>query len=140
MRVGNVLKSRILAASVAVALLSGGCASVDTSKDWVDIKDPKELRALYSDKTFKGWIMYDYFRPWVGHYRADGHGIFLHEGRRYPLTWAVKGDDQVCTESAIASRCYRYQRHLTRAGTYRSTNIANNQVGEFTVEDGVPKF
>ena len=38
---------------VSVFMLSGPVAS----QDWVDIKDPKELRALHSDKTFKSTFM-----------------------------------------------------------------------------------
>ena len=43
-------------AFVTAALISMFSTSVvsQSSKDWVDIKDPKELRALFSDKTHRG--------------------------------------------------------------------------------------
>ena len=49
-------------------MLSGPVAS----QDWVDIKIPKELRALHSNKTFRRTFM---GVPVVEHYRADGKGI-----------------------------------------------------------------
>ena len=51
-------------------MLSGPVAS----QDWVDIKNPKELRALYSNKTFRSTFS---GVPVVEHYRADGKGILL---------------------------------------------------------------
>jgi len=108
------------------------------AKVWVDIKDPQELRALYSNNTFKGKDWMD--RPWVGHYRADGQRAMLFEGGRYPRTWQVKGDDQVCVKALTGPACYRFQRHRTKPGVYRNINVANNNMVEFMVEDGVPKF
>lgn len=129
---------------LGAALLMGGlglCIATTfahAQSDWVDIKDPKELHALYSNKTFKGKDWKD--RPFVGHYRADGQGVMLLDGARIPRTWQVKGNDQVCVKLPWDSPCYRFQRHKAKAGTYRSINVANDEVTEFTVEDGTPKF
>ena len=127
------------------AILAGaliGLAAVpalaQNSKDWVDIKSAKELRALYSNKTFKGKDYLD--RPWMGHYRADGQGIMISEAGRIPRSWEVKGDDQVCVKSSSSTPCFRFQRHKTKAGIYRVINVANDQITEVSVEDGIPKF
>jgi len=106
--------------------------------EWVDIKDPKELRALYSNKTFKGKDYLD--RQWVGHYRLDGQGVVIMDGQRYPRTWEVKSSDLVCVHRAMSAICYRLQRHRSRLATYRVLNEAGVSQGEFTVEDGIPKF
>ena len=124
--------------SVAGALLLLAAPPAFSQGDWVDIKDPKELRALYSKKTFKGKDWKD--RPFVGHYRADGQGVMLLDGARIPRTWAIKGKNQVCVKLPWDSPCYRFQRHKAKAGVYRSINVANDITTEFTVEDGVPKF
>jgi len=132
---------KLMALSVVAAVLLTLVAFPSLSQganDWVDIKDPNELRALYSNKTFKGKDWMD--RPWVGHYRADGNGVMLSEGGRYPRTWQVTGNDQVCVKSLTGAACYRFQRHMTKPATYRSHNLANDQVVEFVVEDGVPQF
>lgn len=141
MQIGNFLKSRLLAASIGFALLAGGCATVDTSKDWIDIKDPGELKAMYSNKTLKGTIpWFDQFVPYVLYSRADGSGTFHFQSRQSPMTWEVKGEDQVCTKRPGASNCFRYQRHATRAGVYRGFNLSTKSYGnEITIEDGVPK-
>jgi len=126
---------------VGVALLAGGCATMDTSKNWVDIKDPSELRTLFSDKTFSGKGQYDVNVAWTSYNRSDGHGIFVsHDSKRYPYTWKVTGADQVCFQTERDTRCNRYQRHGTHAAAYRSLNLKTNQFNEFTIKDGVPKF
>lgn len=133
MNVGRALTlaAALLASSAPPALAQG-------TKDWVDIKDPNELRALYSNKTFKGKDWKD--RSWVGHYRPDGQGVILFEGGRYSRTWAVKGNDQVCATTTLRTTCYRFQRHKTKPGVYRNINVDNDMTSEFVVENGVPKF
>ncbi len=117
----------------------GLASTLATAEEWVDIKDPAELRALYSNKTFKGKDYLD--RAWVGHYRADGRGVMvLQDGSRIPRTWAVEGKDRVCVESQFPRVCVHIQRDKAKAGVYRSINIANDMKTMFVVEDGVPQF
>lgn len=122
-------------AGAALCLVAAGPV---LASDWQDIKDPAALRALYSNKTFKGKDYLD--RPFVGHYRADGEGILLSQGMRVPRTWTVKGNDQVCVKLPWDSPCYRLQRHTAKPGVYRSINVANDMATVFTVEDGIPQF
>jgi hypothetical protein len=129
------MKSASLVAGLAVTFTALTAAAAD----WEDIKSPAELRALYSDKTFKGKDWMD--RPWVGHYRADGRGVLVtHDGSRIPRTWAVEGADRVCVESQFPRVCFRFQRDKSQAGVYRSINVANDMATVIVVEDGVPKF
>ncbi len=131
------MKSRNIAflTGVLICMLSTP-AMPQSSKDWVDIKDPKELRALYSNKTFKG-------NHWVGHYRADGKGIYIAQGgNSLPRTWEVKGNDQVCTmspEIGVAS-CFRFQRHRKNRNEVMLTNVKDGTSHMVTVEDGIPQF
>jgi hypothetical protein len=127
---------RIAVAAGALLLLASPPAF--SQGDWVDIKDPAELRALYSNKTLKGKDWMD--RPWVGHYRADSHGVMLFEGGRYPRTREVSGKDQVCVQTQFDRRCFLFQRHRSKAATFRSINVANDLAVEFVAEEGVPKF
>lgn len=129
------MKTTMLIAGAALCLAA---AHPLQAAEWVDIKDPAALRALYSDKTFKGKDWKD--RPWVGHYRADGQGVMISEVGRVPRTWAVTGNDRVCIKLPWDSPCYRIQRHTSKPATYRSINVANDMATEFVVEDGIPKF
>jgi hypothetical protein len=107
-----------------------------SSKDWVDIKDPKELRALYSNRTFKG-------NDWIGHFRDDGKGIFIAKGGKpVPRTWEVKGNDQVCSTSQEVgvTNCFRFQRHRKNRNEVMMTNVKDGMIHIITVEDGIPKF
>ena len=67
--------------------LSGPVAS----SDWMDIKNAKDLRALFSNKTFRSTVG---GVPVVEHYRSDGKGILIAAESRVPRTWEVKGKDQ----------------------------------------------
>lgn len=130
-----VLIAPLAAAALALA---GPSALAQDEKDWIDVRDAKELRALYSNKTFKGKDWMD--RAWTGYYRADGKGIMITESGRFQRTWQVQGDDQVCVTMAMSNVCYRFQRHRTKPATYRALDLTNVKAAEFTVEDGVPKF
>lgn len=123
----------IILFAAALALAAPAAAS-----DWQDIKDPQALKALYSNKTFKGKDYRD--RPFVAHYRADGQGVMVSPIGRVPRTWVVKGNDRVCVKLPWDSPCYRIQRHTSKPSTYRSINVADDMTTEFTVEDGVPNF
>jgi hypothetical protein len=46
----------------------------------------------------------------------------------------------VCVKQYWGTPCFRIQRHTSKAGLYRSINVANGIKTEFAVEDGVPKF
>lgn len=121
--------------AITAGLLLLAAPPIFSGEDWVDIKDPAELRALYSNKTFRG-------SNWVAHYRVDGTGVFTAQGsppvRR---TWAVKGQDQVCvTPERGPAQCYTLRYVSGNHRQVMATNVAAGWSVIFTVEDGVPKF
>lgn len=125
-----------------IALLAGTLALAPApspaQSEWVDIKDAKELSALFSNKTHRS-------RAYVAHYRTDGQGITQSTGSdvRQPRTWQVKAD-QVCVglKGTSDPMCYRFQRssrnpaEILAIGEQRGQRI----MLWFTVEDGIPKF
>ena len=130
MRSGNLA---ILIATIVCVLPAPVLAQ--SPSDWVDIKDPNELRTLYSNKTFRG-------NGWVGHYRADGKGIVISQGGKpQPRTWEVKGNDRVCvTPSDRPASCYRFQRNRKKPNELVITEATSGAALTFTLEDGIPKF
>ena len=123
------------AKTLLVAAMLGVTALSAQAEDWVDIKDPAELRALYSNKTFRG-------NGWVGHYRADGTGVLIVQNRP-PMrrTWEIKAPDQVCVTPEVGSRqCFTVKYATKDRKTLIIVNVANQGAVFFTVEDGVPKF
>jgi len=130
------MTSRIIAfvAAALICMLSAP-AEPQSPKDWVDIKDPQELRALYSNKTFRG-------NGWVGHYRADGKGITIVQGRKpIPRTWEVRGKDQVCvTPEGGSTNCFRFQRDRKNPNEVVITSVKDGFSLMFTLEDGIPSF
>ena len=123
----------------ALICLLSASAVAQSSKDWVDIKDPKELRAIYSDKTFRGKDGRG--TPFVAHYRSDGKGIVVNKDQRIPRTWEVKGKDQVCITSPETTNCFRLERNKKNRNEIVARNVKNpSWILQFTVEDGIPQF
>jgi len=124
---------------IVTALLCalGAPAMAQSSNDWVEIKNPQELRELYSNKTWRGSN-----NSWVGHYRANGKGIFIRQGRKpSPLTWEVKGEDQGCTTlEGGTTKCSRFQRNRKSPNQLLVTTVQSDVTFNFTLEDGIPKF
>jgi len=107
-------------------------------QQWVDIKDPKELRALHSNKTFRYTFMQV---PVVEHYRADGKGIRISAQQRDPITWEVKGNDQVCVSYPSVTRCWQYQRSKKDPHEYVGRETSGERALRIIkVEDGIPQF
>ena len=113
-------------------------AMPQSSKDWVDIEDPKELRALYSNKTFKGKGRDG--SPFVAHYSADGRGIIIEGNKRTPQTWKIKGKDQVCQTDDRGTDCFSFQRHRKNRNEIIAQHVPGRWVFQVTVEEGIPKF
>lgn len=124
------------AAGSVIGMLSvSGIAQ--NSKDWDDVKDPKELRAIYSNKTFRG-IAAD-GTSFVGHYRADGTGILIMGNQRIPRTWEVKGGE-VCVTDAQATNCFQLRRHAKNRNEVVAQHVRDRWIAQFTIEDGIPQF
>jgi len=129
---------RILHLATLAGALSIGCPAWAQSSNWVDIKEPEVLRAIFSDKTHRS-------RTYVAHYRADGEGILIAAGSdiRLARTWQLKGSDQVCAgPKGDTPTCYRFQRSTKNPAEVLATGELRSQrvMLWFTVEDGIPKF
>ena len=118
---------------VLVFILSSPAAS----QDWVDIKDPKELLALHSNKTFRFTLNQ---APAADHFRADGKGIFISGEQRVLFTWEVKGNGEVCLTFEGGTGCWQYQRSKKNPDEYVKRNLSNARMVVFKVEDGIPQF
>ena len=135
---GNAMTSRRVAyvAGTFICMISELAVPQD-SRGWIDIKDAGELRALYSNKTFRssvGGVAV------VEHYRADGKGLIVAGELRRPRTWEIKGADQVCVTDADGTFCYRFQRNEKYPNEYVSRRTPGNYMVVIKVEVGVPQF
>lgn len=129
------MTSRVVLLTGLLVCMLAAPSFAQSPGDWVDIKDPKDLRALYSNKTFRG-------NGWVGHYRADGKAMVIPaEGRPDARTWEIKGSDQVCiTQGDGVVNCQRFQRNRKKPNELTLTNQRTGVTLNVTVEDGIPKF
>lgn len=130
--------------SIVQAFMAGALAAVlsapamaQSSEAWVDVKDPAELRAIYSNKTLRG--KGGDGSPIVGHYRADGKGVLITGGQRIPRTWEVKGSE-VCVTDATATNCFQVQRHKLNRNDIIVQHVKDRWIAQLTIEDGIPQF
>lgn len=119
-------------------IASSAPAASRSASEWIQIYDPAELRALYSNKTFVGAGVTS-MASFISHYSADGRGVSILGGKTYPRTWAVDGD-QVCVTSAAGTDCWIYWRHRDDRKLVKSTRLKDGWTWKGTVEDGIPKF
>jgi hypothetical protein len=123
-----------------IALLAGTlacmCAALafgQSAKNWIDIKSPTELRALYSNKTFKG-------ENWVAYLKSDGTGLLVtQDNQRIPRTWVVKGDE-VCVTDRSGTNCFQFMRNPANPRQFIGRQVVEGWAFWFSVEDGVPTF
>jgi len=128
-----------MAGIALLAMLGSGAA---TASDWQKVEDPKELRALYSNKTHR---QLSYSREaTMTHYRADGKALFISGERRIPRTWEIKGNDQVCWSDDVQGQaCVRVERNKQNPSEIMVQQAGDSfglTGGMVRIEDGIPKF
>jgi len=122
---------------VALTCLVSATAIAQSSKDWVDIKDPSELKALFSNTTFRGKnAAGDSF---TAYNRGDGlrQIVILYED--VILKWWVNGNE-VCYQPAdrrVPGVRETFQKHATRKGEYQSRRVKDGALATFKVEPGI---
>jgi hypothetical protein len=126
----------------AIAALFAVTSTQALGSEWQKVEDPKELRALYANKTHR---QLSYSREaTVTHYRADGKALFVLGERRIPRTWEVKGNDQVCWRDDIQGEsCVRVQRNRQNPNEIMTQSAGGGFAlsgGMVKIEDGIPKF
>jgi hypothetical protein len=107
------------------------------SQQWVDVKDPKDLKALHSNKTFK-YTSFD--GDSVEHYRVDGKGIRISGEQRERFTWEVKSDQVCVVPYHDFTPCWQYQRSKKNPEEYVRRDSKHGLMQVIKVEDGIPQF
>lgn len=125
-----------LCAAIASCLFMPQAVAQGTST-WVDVRDPQELRAIYTDKTHRS-------RAFVAYYRADGAGLLQARGssNRLPRAWAVQGDQVCAGPKGEEPTCFSLQRSTKNPNEVLAQGERRGQkiMLWFTVEEGIPKF
>ena len=123
----------------ARALIASSAPAVSrSSSEWIEINDPAELRALYSNKTIRGEGITSKF-SFVAYYSADGRGVVISGGTTIPRTWAVKGD-QMCSTTAAGTDCWAFWRNRDDRNEVKAKRLTDGWTWKGKLEDGIPKF
>lgn len=112
-------------------------AAAQGTGDWVAVKDPKELRDLFMNTTFRGQgPTGDAF---TAYNRSDGVQLLIIPQTELTRTWRVDGERvwvQVRSRSG-PERCQSYQKSAVRKREYRSIREPDGAVATFKVEQGI---
>jgi hypothetical protein len=122
---------------IAVSALFGVLSTSAWSQEWKDVKDPKEIRKLLSNKTLSGLGADG--RQALSYFRADGVGLKVVEGERIPRTWTVKDEGMYCVTEKD-EYCFRVQQSTAKPSEIRATFESGLHELEFHIEDGIPGF
>ena len=103
---------------------------------WIQIKNPDELAAIYSDTTLTGTFK---GRRWTGYYCAEGTGVLHLGGRERPRKWWVEGQDKLCIEDKRAV-CYHFYSHDNKKDRFRGVATSGDIKATFKREIGRPDY
>lgn len=129
----TLTKSVLLTAAYAT-LFAWSCGA--SSKDWLDVTDPAELKALFTDTTFQGKSSTG--EPFTAHNRSDGLRQIVIPQMDLIQKWRVSGSE-VCAQirdGTLPEVCETYQKHAARKGEYQSRRIKDGAVSTLTVKRG----
>ena len=122
--------------SLALAIPAVAPALAQSSKDWVEINDPTELRALFANTTFKGRNQHG--DPFTAYNHADGTRQVVMTQADFMQYWRINGGE-VCTQTRsrlIPEFCYTYSKHATRKGEYQDRRVKDGAVSGFALTPG----
>ena len=111
-------------------------ASAQGSKDWVEIKDPIELRALFANTTFKGQNHEG--DTFTAYNHADGMRQLVITQADFMQHWRINGAE-VCTQTLsrlIPEFCFAYSKHATRKGEYQARRVKDGAISSFALTPG----
>ena len=103
--------------------------------NWQAFTGASALREFVSDATAEMTLTPGVTA--IGTYNADGTARIKAWNEIFERTWEVRGDDQVCYSSDIATHCYRFEKNLDSHGEYRSINVATGEIVDFRIMDAV---
>jgi hypothetical protein len=130
MRNGEAGRNLVATAVWTVLLIA--VPVVAQAAEWEEVRGEDALRRIYENTVVES-------KGARGEYCADGTGTIFAWGERFPRTWTVKGDDQVCVESRDSSTCYTFERNTSSPSQYRATDTATEDRSVFEISHRKPK-
>lgn len=96
------------------------------ANEWRKIEDKESLEKIYHDTTLRGvsWPNPKFKNQqlntqWHIDYCADGTGVLIFWEEKYPRTWKVTGQDQVCIRTDFGEKCYFFEESTKYKDLYR---------------------
>lgn len=89
---------------------------IEPASDWIPMKGEGALRVLFADTVVTRTNV-------VGEYCADGTGVVIAWGERFPRTWSIQGDEVACVSSSESRVCYSFERHATDGERFRARDV-----------------
>ncbi len=99
--------------------------------NWADLSGVETLREFVAGASAKIELRQGVVA--TGEYYEDGTAKIKAWGETFPMTWEVRGDDQVCYSSATETNCYTFEQDLDEPGEYRARNVETGELISFRV-------
>jgi hypothetical protein len=126
------------AAILAGALLglAAAPAFAQGSKEWVEIKDPTELRALFANTTFKGRNQAG--DAFTAYNHVDGMRQLVISQMDFMQHWRINGGEACfqIRDRSTPETCLTYSKHSTRKGEYQSRRAKDGAISSFALTPG----
>ncbi len=76
----------------------------------------------------------------TGRYYEDGTAVIEAWGEKFPRTWEVRGDNQVCYTSETGTNCYSLEQNLDISGEYRARHVETGEMILFRISGTDPRY
>ena len=106
-------------------------ATTAGAQDWQPVTGADELSALFSDTVMTATLKDGVTA--TATYNSDGTGELKAWGDRFPRTWQVKGEDQVCLDIDKQARCFTIEKD-SDSNQHRGTVVDTGETVIFTVD------
>jgi hypothetical protein len=120
----------------ALSWLFAAPAMSQGSDGWVQIKDPKELQALFTNTTFKGKT--NTGDQFTAYNHADGKQQMVVPQADFMRHWKINGGE-ACTQvqdRSLPEICSTFSKHATRKGEYQARRVKDGAVSSFSLTPG----
>ena len=126
--------------SAIVFVIMSSAALRAHADEWSPVTGKEVLEGLYSDVVQQGVLTTK--AKWRTEYCANGTGIMRAWGQVFPRTWRAVDDERVCITSDGNTKveCFRFEKHTSKANTYRGRDVISRQVWELSILDEKPEF
>lgn len=127
---GNKKMDNLNKLILVVSLIFSSAIAAEESQ-WLPITGKQTLREFMNGlKTERNLPSGD---KQTAEYLADGTGVLLSWGAKFPRKWQVEGNEQICINAESKITCVKLEKNIAEENLFRIQDMETKQYYEFTV-------